>query len=64
VTTTSKYQVRTTSTNGLPHIIPATAKTCDRIAVEQSRLSDIIEADVLYDGEFLTAYVNGAKVFQ
>lgn len=59
---TSTYEIRSTSTNGFAHTIPATKATADRLAAEESRYSSCIEADILRNGEFVAAYINGARV--
>jgi hypothetical protein len=58
----TKYQVRSTSTNGLATYHPTTAGKADDLAAYLSGMTDTIEADILVDNEFRSAYVGGVRV--
>ncbi len=58
--TTSAWQVRCTSVNGLARYIPTTKAEADKVALEESR--GCMEADITHDGGFVSAYIEGVQV--
>lgn len=60
--TNTTYQVRITSATGLSRTIDSSRREADRDARNFSLRADTIEADILVNGEFHTAYINGVRV--
>ena len=58
---TATWTVRCTSANGLAHYMPATKATADKVAAAESM--HCTEADILHNGEFVSAYIKGSFVF-
>ncbi len=58
-----KVQICTTSTSGLASYHDTTANKADDLAYVLSQRSSVIEADILVNGEFKSAYINGSRVF-
>ncbi len=55
------YEVQITYASGIADKFRVPARAADRMAADASKSFDIIEADVLRNGVFLTAYINGTR---
>lgn len=60
--TRKRIQIRTTSTSGLATYHDTTANKADDLAYVLSQRTSVIEADILVNGEFKSAYINGVRV--
>lgn len=58
-----RYEVQITGASGIAQRFAVPARQADKLARVTSGNTDVVEADVLRDGVFLTAYVNGVRCF-